>query len=188
MGVLLLGMIMAFMVFNISRYEKSTVQSHSRSGGSNSLLRKSAQLQGHGSQYTNEHVWIPMNAQEFNQDAVAENAEHLVVVAGHSVAVAGNLDEADQDESVWYLLDYQKGAGMPQAIVGHIAAGLEEAHSDPDALLVLSGGQTRPRTGPLSEGASYYQVADALRLWPKGSTVRARTVAEEYATDSFQNL
>jgi hypothetical protein len=133
-------------------------------------------------------AWVTIEAQPFDQDHVASSAKNLVIVAGHSVLVAGNLEDADKDEGVWWLLDYQRGRGMPQAIVGHIRAGIHQAHQDPEALLVFSGGQTRPLTGPLSEGTSYFEVADAMKLWPVGSTVRARTVAEEFATDSFENL
>jgi len=107
------------------------------------------------------------------------------------------------DESVWWLLDYQKNHGLPQSIIGHIQAGIELAIEDPDSLLVFSGGQTRGQTGPESEGSSYYRVADALHLWDgrkafppsstrrqtnQQSTVRARTTTEEFALDSFQNL
>jgi len=139
------------------------------------------------------------------------------VVAGHSVVISGNLEEAGTDENVWYvfsvneeiittipalfhlmdrlmllhfryLLDYQKGRGLPQAIVAHIKSGIEEANADPDALLIFSGGETRSLTGPLTEGSSYFRVADAMDMWPEGSTVRARTITEEFATDSFENL
>lgn len=87
-----------------------------------------------------------------------------------------------------FLLDYQKGQGLPEAIKGHIQAGIDEANKDSGSLLVFSGGETRAITGPLTEGASYFHVADAMQLWPPGSTVRARTVTEEFATDSFENL
>jgi hypothetical protein len=102
--------------------------------------------------------------------------------AGHSVAPAKSASHQR------WLLDYQRGRGMPQAILGHILAGIQEAAQDPEALLVFSGGETRPVTGPLSEGTSYFEVADAMKLWPPGASVRARTVAEEFATDSFENL
>ena len=104
----------------------------------------------------------------------------------------------------WYLLDYQRGHGLPEAIVAHIKAGIKEAIDDPDSLLIFSGGETRPVTGPLSEGSSYFHVADAMNLWEQeqvdgntnrrdnmhnpSNTVRARTVTEEFATDSFENL
>ncbi len=53
---------------------------------------------------------------------------------------------------------------------------------------MFSGGETRAVTGPVTEGASYFHVADAMKMWPAGGTVRARTVTEEFATDSFENL
>lgn len=123
-----------------------------------------------------------------NTNGVASSAKHLIVVAGHSVTIAGHLEDANQDEADWFLLGYQKHRGMPDAFVAHIQRGIQEAHADPHSLLVFSGGQTRELTGPLSEGSSYYRVADAMNLWPENSTVRARTVAEEFATDSFENL
>ena len=54
-------------------------------------------------------VWVTLDAQPFDQDQVASNAKHLVIVAGHSVVVSGNLEDAGTDESVWWLLDYQIG-------------------------------------------------------------------------------
>ena len=123
------------------------------------------------------------------------------MVAGHSVLIGNNVEDAASDESVWHLLDYQRGQGLPQAIVAHIAAGIAEASRDPRSLLVFSGGETRADgTGPYSEGSSYFRVADALHLWEtgneevgednagRGMSVRARTVTEEFATDSFENL
>jgi hypothetical protein len=85
-------------------------------------------------------------------------------------------------------LDYQRHQGLPQAIKGHIQAGIDEANRDSDSLLMFSGGETRAVTGPMTEAASYFHVADAMGLWAKGSTVRARTTTEEFATDSFENL
>ena len=126
------------------------------------------------------------NAQ--NQGQKASSSHHLILVAGHSVTISGHLEDAGEDESDWFLLDYQKGQGLPQAINAHIRAGIDEANKDPDSLLIFSGGETRAIAGPLTEGSSYFHLADAMNLWPPGSTVRARTVTEEFATDSFENL
>ena len=84
----------------------------------------------------------------------------------------------------------QKGQGLPQAIHAHISAGIEEARKDPESLLIFSGGETRAVSGPQTEAQAYYHVADAMNLWPteQGSSVRARTTTEEFATDSFENL
>ncbi len=59
--------------------------------------------------------------------------------------------------------------------------------------MVFSGGETRSSMGPITEGASYFRVADAMNLWEGenvdvSNNVRARTVAEEFATDSYENL
>lgn len=132
--------------------------------------------------------FVSADAQPFNQNNVASSAKNLIVVAGHSVTVSGHLLDAGSDESDWFLLSYQKGQGLPQAIQRHIQAGIDEAHRDKDALLVFSGGETRAVTGPTTEAHAYFLVSDAMNLWPAGGTVRARTTAEEFATDSFENL
>lgn len=150
-----------------------------------------------------------------NENSVASHATHLIIVAGHSVLISGNVQSAAIDDSVWFLYDYQRNRGLPRAIVSHIQAGIRIALDDPSSLLVFSGGETRARTGPETEGGSYFRVADALDLWDgrdvfraddnadgddadadadadhrgfSNLTVRARTVTEEFATDSFENF
>lgn len=95
---------------------------------------------------------------------------------------------SSQDELDWFLLPYQKHSGLPNAIVAHIKAGIMAAQRDRESLLVFSGGETRPAAGPDTEGSSYFRVADAMLLWSEGSNVRSRTLAEEFARDSFENL
>lgn len=155
----------------------------------------SQQLRATAATVPRRDQWISDAAQPFNQGGVAAETHHLIVVAGHSVTVSGHLEDADEDERDWFLLDYQKNHGLPAAIVGHIRAGIEQAAKDPNSLLVFSGGETRASTGPETEGSSYYRVADAMNLWPdtmdaagNRNTLRARSVTEEFATDSFQNL
>ena len=132
-------------------------------------------------------------------------------MAGHSVLISGDVANAARSDSVWWLYDYQRNRGLPQAIVLHIQAGIKIALEDENSLLMFSGGETRSQTGPETEGGSYFRVADALDLWDGRdiflddgdhvndnlesagtasgqSTVRARTITEEYATDSFENL
>lgn len=147
-----------------------------------------------------------------NDNQVATHATNLIIVAGHSVIIdPSNIHNAHFDESVWYLLPFQHNQGLPQAIVGHVLKGIYEAAKDVSSLLILSGGETRANTGPVNEGSSYFSVADSLNLWdlalqskvglfdgaenasslallPGFQTVRARTVTEEFATDSFENL
>jgi len=136
------------------------------------------------------NIWVSEGAQPFDKYGLASRAQHLVMVAGHSITVSGHLNDANRDENDWFLLSYQKGQGLPQAIHAHIIAGIQEAQKDPKALLIFSGGETRSIVGPETEAQAYYKVADAMNLWPSevGSTVRARTTTEEFATDSFENL
>lgn len=131
-------------------------------------------------------IWVHANAQKFNSNGMIQDANHLIMVAGHSVIVSGHLQDAGIDEKDWYLLDYQKGRGLPQAIISHVREGIKLASLDGQSLLIFSGGETRPETGPINEGSSYFHVADAMNLWE--SDVRSRTTAEEFATDSYQNL
>ena len=62
-----------------------------------------------------------------------------------------------------------------------------QAASDPHALLLFSGGETRRDAGPRSEGASYWQVADAGG-WYGSPEVRQRAATEESARDSYENV
>jgi len=126
-----------------------------------------------------------------------KDLDHLVLVAGHAVLDphAESLESADRQERVWYLMDYQRNQDMPQVLVSHIQRGVTEAVADPKSLLVFSGGQTRPEAGPHDEGSSYYRVAEHYGWWGHGSStedaklsVAQRTVTEDFATDSFQNL
>lgn len=98
-----------------------------------------------------------------------------------------SLHGVDQYDSVWYLLDYQQGRDLPREFVNHIAAGVEVAAKDPRSILIFSGGQTRADAGPRSEAQSYYFVAEHFDWWGHPA-VAGRTVTEEYARDSFENL
>ena len=126
----------------------------------------------------------------FDYEGKASNAADLVIVTGHAVLnFRSSLNRAGFDDGCWHLLPYQIQRGMPQAIEAHIRAGVAEATANPDALLVFSGGETRRDVGPVSEGASYFAVSDALSLWgPSSNSVRSRTVTEEYARDSYENV
>jgi hypothetical protein len=120
--------------------------------------------------------------------ALSENLRNLVLVAGHSVTVDGDLTGVEFDDGKWRLLDYQLGSGMPAAFASHIRAGVLEAALDPWAMLVFSGGQTRVAAGPTSEARAYWLAAQQLGWFGKASSVVARTALEEFATDSFENL
>mmetsp|Transcript_6088 Transcript_6088/g.11221 ORF Transcript_6088/g.11221 Transcript_6088/m.11221 type:complete len:356 (+) Transcript_6088:170-1237(+) len=115
-----------------------------------------------------------------------KNCKDLVMVAGHSVYVGHDFQDADEANSAWTLLTYQKN--QLSAFINHIKAGVEIAAKNPMALLVFSGGETRIQAGPRSEAASYWWTADAHAWFGHGDLVRHRAVTEEYARDSFENL
>jgi len=126
----------------------------------------------------------------------------LILVAGHAVLGphTESLESADRREGVWHLMDYQHNQDLPHEFVSHIKHGVKEAAADPRALLVFSGGQTRPEAGPHDEGSSYYRVAEHYAWWgdswpsytsgtnETALSVAQRTVTEDFAADSFQNL
>lgn len=152
----------------------------------------------HSNESSSNNQWISPDSHPFNEYNDVSNANHLIMVAGHSVTVSGHLSDAGVDESDWFLLDYQKGKGLPQTIVAHIKEGIHQAALDPRSILIFSGGETRASAGPVNEGSSYFTVANAMNLWEEsgggsdgdndGGKVRSRTTSEEFATDSFQNL
>ncbi|CAN0185804.1 unnamed protein product, partial [Discosporangium mesarthrocarpum] len=117
----------------------------------------------------------------------AAKLDHLIMIPGHGVTMGESLEGADRDDSHWYLLDYQKGHDVPQALVGHIRGGLDELKADPGALVIFSGGKTRGQAGPKSEGEAYYFVAEHYGWWGSPE-LRARAVTEDFARDSFENL
>lgn len=153
----------------------------------------------------------------FNAEKL-RNLSHLVLVAGHAVILADSLEHVVQKESDWYLEPYQRHQDLPQALVSHIKSGVELTAADPEALLIFSGGQTRAAAGPRDEGWSYYRLAEHFSWWGHGGTssqvsarsgalrgtarldglgtdrsldgipVAQRTVTEDFALDSFQNL
>jgi len=64
---------------------------------------------------------------------------------------------------------------------------VELAHEDPESLLIFSGGQSRLEAGPRSEASSYYHIAHHHQWWGRAG-VAGRTLTEEFARDSFENL
>eukprot|EP00756_Hemistasia_phaeocysticola_P045392 Hpha_TRINITY_DN19149_c0_g1::TRINITY_DN19149_c0_g1_i1::g.94882::m.94882 len=111
-------------------------------------------------------------------------ADHLIMVAGHAVLTTLDLHEV-RSESSWYLQPAQRG--QLGVYLRHIEEGVRLAGEDSRAILMFSGGQTRPEAGPRSEALSYWLAAEA-QDWFSTPAVRGRTLLEEGARDSFENL
>lgn len=117
----------------------------------------------------------------------APHLRRLVLVACHSVYTGLDYTHSD-DESSWFLLDYQKQVpGQTGSFVRHIELGVRTAANDPQALLLFSGGKTRKAAGPRAEGDGYWLVAEAAG-WYGHPEVRERTFTEDRARDSYENL
>jgi hypothetical protein len=108
----------------------------------------------------------------------------LVLVAGHAVYVGEDFVRPEDDGN-WFLQDFQKGE--PSYYIEHARCGVELAAADPSALLLFSGGQTRRKAGPRSEGQSYWAIANHFRWWNRAA-VADRATTEEFARDSFENV
>ncbi|KAH0976728.1 hypothetical protein GBA52_026447 [Prunus armeniaca] len=114
------------------------------------------------------------------------NLQNLVMVAGHSVYTSSSCGKVDKEDS-WFLESYQKNPGQAATFVAHIQEGIEVAAKDDRALLLFSGGETRRDAGPRSEAQSYWAVAES-KGWFGKEDLRSRTLTEEHARDSFENL
>jgi hypothetical protein len=109
-------------------------------------------------------------------------AVNAIIVAGHAVLVRRKNLTADAS---WALLDFQRGE--PPFYIEHVRTAVELAAADPEALLLFSGGPTRIDAGPRSEAQSYHFIAERYS-WFGNPAVAARTVLEDFARDSFENL
>lgn len=122
-----------------------------------------------------------------SEDNPFAKLRNLVMVAGHSVYTSSSCGKVDQENS-WFLEPYQKHPGQAATFLTHIQEGVEIAAKDDDALLLFSGGETRKDAGPRSEAQSYWTVAESKGWFGKQESVRWRTLTEEHARDSFENL
>lgn len=138
----------------------------------------------------------------------------LIVVCCHAIytGTSPHGEKAGEDESQdWLIAPFQKGE--TPTFIEHARAGILTLQkclaNGEDAILVFSGGATKLRQGcTLTEGQSYL-----VSLWSSGclseytlmwqnlciargffgqdtvsTALRSRTFAEEYATDSYQNV
>lgn len=115
-----------------------------------------------------------------------DQAERLIVVAGHAVYLGRGDDRDPLSDAAWYLHDFQTGEAPYYA--AHIKRGVElAADGNARPLLMFSGGQTRGEIGPRGEAQSYWEAADYCGWWGMGA-VAGRATTEEFARDSLENL
>ena len=115
-----------------------------------------------------------------------ERMSTLVMVAGHAIYTGSQWTPQElRVESNWVLESFQKG--QVDTFLRHIRKGVQLAANDSSALLLFSGGQTRLGSGPRSEGLTYWLAAEAYN-WYGSPEVKNRSMSEEYARDSMENL
>ncbi|CAG8577842.1 10355_t:CDS:2 [Cetraspora pellucida] len=139
--------------------------------------------------------YLPIKKSDYSDYSyILPNPSHsglqdLIIVAGHAIYLGNGLEKVEQDNN-WILEDFQKG-GAVKTFLNHIRKGVELTQQNPKALLVFSGGQTRPAAGPRSEAQSYYvlaQTLDLLSAEENSHLIFGRMTTEEYARDSYENL
>ncbi|CAN0921505.1 Uncharacterized protein C57A10.07 [Linum grandiflorum] len=137
------------------------------------------------------HYRSPMNYYQSSEIGLKDNPyanlKNLVMVAGHSIYTSSSCGGADKEDS-WFLEPYQKHPGQAATFLAHIQEGVENVAKDKEALLLFSGGETRKDAGPRSEAQSYWAVAESKGWFGNGDDVKLRTLTEEHARDSFENL
>lgn len=113
---------------------------------------------------------------------------HLILLPGHAIQWCTDVGKSPKDESCWYLQSFQKG--QVPLFLEHIRRAIEEAANDPKSLLIFSGGQTRPGVGLRTEAHSYFSAAEAMGFFADfdGTNVYDRSVSEDFAKDSLENL
>ena len=123
-----------------------------------------------------------------SRDVPFPDARDLVVVCGHAVFVGSDFTRAD-DEASWFLEEYQKTEGQGRALMAQMRAGVHAIASNPEALLVFSGGKTRLDAGSVGEAASYWLASRAARWFGFDvDNVERRAFTEDHARDSLENV
>lgn len=109
--------------------------------------------------------------------------KNLIILPCHSVWSPGPSNGISRNE--WSLQLFQLEGNDHLCFVDHVKKSLDELKSDKNALLIISGGQTKKDSGPKSEAYSYYQLALALC---EDISLLDRIGLEEFARDSFENV
>lgn len=123
---------------------------------------------------------------QFDPGPLLPTLKNLIIVACHGIWLGGS-SHGDR-ESEWVLEDFQVEKDYQSSFIAHVEAGVAAAQKDPEALLLFSGGETRRRAGPRTEGGSYFELAVARGLIVTDDTVWNRTSTEVASLDSYQNL
>lgn len=115
----------------------------------------------------------------------------LVIVPGHAIYIGSNPNLHDPfDPHEWILEPYQINhpSSSIHAFINHIRTAIKILSTDSSALLVYSGGQTRPGANQTTEAGSYSRLANQMGLHDQLPFGPLQTTTEDFAVDSWTNL
>ncbi|RLV94385.1 ADIPOR-like receptor IZH2 [Spathaspora sp. JA1] len=98
----------------------------------------------------------------------------------------GSKSGLERDE--WHLVDFQIVGNDHVVFRDQILESLTLLQQDPEAYLIISGGETKKQAGPVSEALSYYLLAETLCKANQMESVLSRVHTEVFARDSFENV
>lgn len=113
---------------------------------------------------------------------------HLVILPCHSIWAPLSKESVGLEREEWQLVNFQIEGYDHLCFKEHIEKSIELIKEDEEAQLIISGGQTKKQSGPISESQSYYQLAHRLYHQSIDEKIWERISTEEFARDSFENV
>jgi len=122
----------------------------------------------------------------------------LIIVASQATfkdKVREDQIENPEHDSNWVLEPFQ--IGEPPFYIEHIRRGVVHAANNPTALLVFSGRRKKQAAGQWNGAKTYLSIAKYYKFWIPDelekerklrTDIQNRTVTEDYARNSFENL
>lgn len=111
--------------------------------------------------------------------------ERLIILPCHSIWKGGETSGEDQEE--WFLAPFQYEGQDHLAFRDHVQQSFNQLKSNPESILVFSGGRTKLEAGPKSEAESYHQLLKEV-VNDDDHSLLEKVVLEEFARDSFENV
>ncbi|KAM9913018.1 hypothetical protein OXX69_002012 [Metschnikowia pulcherrima] len=113
--------------------------------------------------------------------------DELIILPCHSIWKPKSNQSRGETPDEWFLASFQRDGHDHLCFVDHIKKSFIALKQNPNAILVISGGQTKAEAGPISEAFSYCDLAKRLIDECDGDLFE-RVFLEEYARDSFENV
>ncbi|ORX57930.1 hypothetical protein BCR36DRAFT_344821 [Piromyces finnis] len=119
----------------------------------------------------------------YENSTIPKIEDHLIIVAGHGIGKTINKIPIEVND--WNIQPFQREE--INTFLTHILTGILIAKYNKNSTLIFSGGQTQNRAGPMTEGQSYWFIANSMK-WLDIENIKERATSEEFAKDSYENL